>query len=174
MEETAYLARSRMGATAKDKSRMGLELLSGAPGAGLPSGGLSVLPAGGEKTPCSRGLPSAGSCGLLRWRVVQDASVIDESTIVRIEDRAQSDLIPIALAAEASESGTLVLPLSRRSIRGGMAVTCKNKIRAFWNRFKSNLKTNRYPVVLGEAGSARRAAEVERMTRKQTPPIDIR
>ncbi len=100
--------------------------------------------------------------------------MIDESTIVRIEDRAQSDLIPIALAAEASESGTLVLPLSRRSIRGGMAVTCKNKIRAFWNRFKSNLKTNRYPVVLGEAGSARRAAEVERMTRKQTPPIDIR
>lgn len=136
--------------------------------------GYPFCPRVDEKTPCSRGLPSAGSCGLLRWRVVQDASVIDESTIVRIEDRAQSDLIPIALAAEASESGTLVLPLSRRSIRGGMAVTCKNKIRAFWNRFKSNLKTNRYPVVLGEAGSARRAAEVERMTRKQTPPIDIR
>lgn len=56
-----------------------------------------------------------------------------------------------------------------------MAVPCKKKFRAFWNRFKSNLKTNRYPVVvLGEAGSARRAAEVERMTRKQTPPIDIR
>jgi hypothetical protein len=55
-----------------------------------------------------------------------------------------------------------------------MAAHCKDKFRSFWRRFQSNLKTNRFPVELGEAGSARRAAEVERITSKQTTPIDIR
>ena len=55
-----------------------------------------------------------------------------------------------------------------------MAAHCKDKFRSFWRRFQSNLKTNRFPVELGEAGSVRRAAEVERITSKQTPPIDIR
>ena len=55
-----------------------------------------------------------------------------------------------------------------------MAASCRDKFRAFWRRFESNLKTNRFPVELGEAGSARRAAEVERLISKQTPPIDIR
>lgn len=82
--------------------------------------------------------------------------------------------MPIASAVNPFESGPLVLDLSLRFERVDMGAHCKDKFHAFWNRFQSNLKTNRFPVELGEAGTARRAAEVERITRKQTPPIDIR
>ena len=81
--------------------------------------------------------------------------------------------MPIATAGAFDPDG-LILHLSRCPNRGDMAAHCKDKFRAFWRRFQSNLKNNRFPVELGEAGSARRAAEVERITSKRTPPIDIR